>query len=80
MHTDSAECGRGRKCHGRDASSRSTMSAQSGFLFTNDDLLLHFNLNFLLPQNHCWTVVTLPKEDISKVVSTLRGTQLTMAE
>ena len=62
-----------------DVSSRS-MNANSGFLFTNDTLLAHFNAHFPLPQNQRWTIVTLPTEAISKVVSTLRGSQLTMAQ
>ena len=55
-----------------DVSSRS-FNAASGYLFTDAELLTHFNANFPLPQNRSWRVVTLPQEDISKVVSTLRG-------
>ena len=53
---------------------------QSGFLFTDAELLTHFNVHFPLPQNRSWRIVTLPREDICKVVSTLRGQRLTMAQ
>lgn len=62
-----------------DTSSRS-MDASSKFLLTNDALLTHFNTHFPLPQKQRWKLVTLPTDAISKVVSTLRGSQLTMAQ
>lgn len=62
-----------------DVGSRS-FSAESGFLFSNAELLSYFSTHFSLPQNRSWRVVTLPPADISKVVSTLRGQRLTMAQ
>lgn len=62
-----------------DVASRS-FSAASGYMFSDAELLTHFNSHFPLPQNRSWRVVTLPPEDISKVVSTLRGQRLTMAQ
>ncbi|KAL7523271.1 hypothetical protein ACHAXR_000103, partial [Thalassiosira sp. AJA248-18] len=62
-----------------DVSSRS-FNAASGYLFTDNELLTHFATNFPLPQNRSWKIVTLPPEDVSKVLSTLRGQRLTMAQ
>ena len=61
-----------------DVSSRS-FAAASGFLITDVALLAHFDAHFPLPQNRRWKIATLPPGDISKVFSTLRGQQLTMA-
>ena len=61
-----------------DVASRS-FNAASGYLFSDAELLTHFAANFPL-QNRSWRVVTLPHEDILKVVSTLRGKRLTMAQ
>ena len=55
-----------------DVLSRS-FNATSGYLFSDIQLLSHFQTNFPLPQNRSWKIVTLHPEDISKVVSTLRG-------
>ena len=62
-----------------DVASRS-FNADSGYLFSNTQLLSYFSSHFPLPQNRSWKVVTLLPEDISKVVSTLRGQRLTMAQ
>ena len=62
-----------------DCASRS-FNADSGYLFDDDQLLTHFNANFPLPQNRSWRIVTPRPEDISKVLSTLRGERLTMAQ
>lgn len=62
-----------------DVASRS-FNSSSGYVFSDAELLTHFNANFPLPQNRSWKVVTLLPEDISKVVSTLRGERLTMAQ
>ena len=62
-----------------DVSSRS-FNAASGYVLSDDELLSHFNENFPLPQNRSWKLVTLPPEDTSKVLSTLRGERLTMAQ
>ena len=55
-------------------------NAKSGYLFNDHQLLTHFANNFPLPQNHSWKIVTLTQGHISKVVSTLRGETLTMAQ
>ena len=52
----------------------------SGLVLSNPALLAHFNAHFPLPQNRSWKIVTSPPEAISKVFSTLRGEQLTMAQ
>ena len=62
-----------------DVTSRS-FALRSGFLLSDAALLSHFHKHFPLPQKRCWKIVTLPPEDISKVVSTLRGERLTMAQ
>ena len=62
-----------------DVSSRSH-NASSGYLFTDDELLTHFAKNFPLSQDRSWKLVTLTPESISKIVSTLRGQTLTMAQ
>ncbi|KAL7543039.1 hypothetical protein ACHAXR_012341 [Thalassiosira sp. AJA248-18] len=62
-----------------DVSLRS-FNANSGYLFNDDKLLTHFETHFPLPQNRSWKIVTLPPEDVSKVLSTLRGQRLTMAQ
>ena len=50
-----------------DVSSRS-FNAASGCVFTDDELLTHFNSKFPVPQNRSWKIVTLPPEDICKVL------------
>ena len=62
-----------------DCASRS-FNAASGYLFDDDELLTHFNAIYPLPQNRSWKIVTPRQEDISKVLSTLRGERLTMAQ
>ena len=62
-----------------DVASRS-FNVASGYLYTDAQLLTHFEQHFPLPQNRSWRVVTLSTEDVSKVISTLRGQRLTMAQ
>ena len=62
-----------------DVVSRS-MDARSGTVYSDSDLLLFFNTKFPLPQNRSWKIVTLPVDLTSKIVSTLRGQRLTMAQ
>lgn len=61
-----------------DVASRS-FSAASKYDFSDNQLLTHFEAHFPLPQNHSWKLVTLPPEDISQVISILRGERLTLA-
>ena len=69
----------GKKNDMADCASRS-FNVDSGYLFIDEQLLTHFNTHYPLPQNHSWRIVTPRREDISKVLSTLRGERLTMAQ
>jgi hypothetical protein len=52
---------------------------KNGKFFRGDiSLTTFFNTKFPLPQNNCWTELTIPKKLISRVMSCLRGEQLTM--
>ena len=55
-------------------------AASRSLLVSDADLVAKFNQNYPLSQNRSWKLVTLPPEAISKVVSTLRGNKLTMAQ
>ena len=62
-----------------DVASRS-FRRESGAVMTDDELLSHFASHFPLPQSRSWRIVTLDRARISRVVSTLRGERLTMAQ
>ena len=62
-----------------DVASRS-FAAESGLVLSDDQLLRHFCDNFPLPQSRSWRIVTLSRDSTLKVVSTLRGERLTVAQ
>lgn len=62
-----------------DDASRS-FKEESAFCFTNTQLLSHFATNYPPPQKASWQLATPSSELTSKVISTLRGKRLPMAE